>query len=81
MGLPAIPIDTLERHMHVVRGLLDREIVEWDCNGSCRKIRFLNPELELCNTTDPVEFHVAAMGPRMRTLTACNREALDCRLL
>lgn len=70
MGLPAISVAMLGRHMRAVRGLLDREIVDWTFDGQTRKIRFLNPDLELFNTTDPIPFHVAAMGPRTRALTA-----------
>ena len=70
MGLPAISVATLGRHLRAVRGLLDRETVEWNFDGKSRQIRFLNPDLELFNTTDPIPFHVAAMGPRTRSLTA-----------
>ena len=70
MGLPAISVGTLGRHVRAVRGLLDGEIVEWSFEGQLRKIRFLNPDLALFNITDPIEFHVAAMGPRTRLLTA-----------
>jgi 5,10-methylenetetrahydromethanopterin reductase len=70
MGLPAISVAMLGRHLRAVRGLLDREVVEWTFDGQTRKIKFLNPDLELFNTTDPIPFHVAAMGPRTRALTA-----------
>ena len=35
-----------------------------------RKIRFLNPELPLFNTQDPIALHLSAFGPRTRALTA-----------
>ena len=38
--------------------------------GETRKIRFLNPELGLINTIDPIKLHVSAYGPRTRALTA-----------
>ena len=38
--------------------------------GRRRKIRFLNPDVPLFNTTDPIATHVAAMGPKSRQLAA-----------
>jgi 5,10-methylenetetrahydromethanopterin reductase len=38
--------------------------------GQTRKIRFLNPELPVFNTTDPIALHFSAFGPRTRALTA-----------
>lgn len=70
MGLPAISVDTLEKYVRAVRGLLACETVEWDFGGKSRQIRFLNPDLPLFNTTDPVSCHLAAMGPRTRQLAA-----------
>jgi hypothetical protein len=34
------------------------------------KIRFLNPEIDLINTTDPIPLHISALGPKGRKLTA-----------
>ena len=70
MGLPAITRKDLTDYLRVVEGLLARETVEWDFEGGRRKIRFLNPELNLINTDNPVPLHISAMGPRMRKLTA-----------
>lgn len=70
MGLGAITLAELEDYIGVLRGLLSRETVEWDHEGRRRKIRFLNPELGLINTTDPIPIHVSAFGPRGRRLTA-----------
>jgi 5,10-methylenetetrahydromethanopterin reductase len=70
MGLPAITRASLKEYLRVVEGLLTRETVEWEFEGLIRKIRFLNPELDLVNTTDRITLHVSAMGPKMRTLTA-----------
>ena len=70
MGLAAIKIADFDAYIGAVRGLLDGKTVEWELEGQSRKIRFLNPERELFNTTDPIHFHVAAMGPRGRALTA-----------
>jgi hypothetical protein len=38
--------------------------------GQKKKIRFLNPELPLFNTQDPIALHFSAFGPRTRALTA-----------
>jgi len=70
MGLPAIGVDHMRRYIDAVNGLIARETVDWSFNGRQRKIRFLNPERELFNTSDPITCHVAAAGPRMRELTA-----------
>ena len=71
MGLGAISVETLGRHLRAVRGLLARETVNWDFGGGRqRAIKFLNPEVPLFNTTDAVACHVAAMGPKSRELTA-----------
>lgn len=42
----------------------------WEFEGEPRKIRFLNPEINLINTTDPIPLHISALGPRGRKLTA-----------
>jgi 5,10-methylenetetrahydromethanopterin reductase len=70
MGMPAIKIKDFDAYIGAVQGLLDRETVDWEFEGQERKIKFLNPERDLFNTTDPVHFHIAAMGPRGRELTA-----------
>lgn len=72
MGLPAIGVAELGRYVAAVNGLLARETVEWTFSGRRRKIRFLNPERELFNTSDPVACHIAAAGPRTRELTAAS---------
>ena len=70
MGLPAITRADLREYLRLVEGLLARDTVEWDFEGLRRKIRFLNPESDLVNTTDKIDLHISAMGPKMRTLTA-----------
>jgi 5,10-methylenetetrahydromethanopterin reductase len=70
MGLKAITLDRLERYVRVVQGLIAGETVEWAEEGGSHKIRFLNPELELINVSDPIPLHVSAFGPRGRRLTA-----------
>jgi len=69
-GLAAITRAALREYLRIVQGLLARETVEWDFEGLHRKIRFLNPEADLVNTTDPIALHISAMGPKMRSLTA-----------
>ena len=70
MGLGAIPMRDMEEYIRVVMALLRRETVETVIEGERKKIRFLNPELGLINTTDPVGLHISAYGPRGMALTA-----------
>lgn len=70
MGQRAITLARMEEYIRVVQGLLRGETVDWKSEGKPRKIRFLNPELELINLHDPVPVHVSAFGPRGRQLTA-----------
>lgn len=70
MGLGAMKLAEMEEYIRVVMGLLDGETVEYDIEGARRKIRFLNPELDLINLRDRVRLHVSAYGPRARALTA-----------
>jgi 5,10-methylenetetrahydromethanopterin reductase len=70
MGFGAIKIKTMEAYVEQVYGLLRRETVVFEMEGETRKIRFLNPELDLINTTDPIALHVSAYGPRTRALVA-----------
>jgi 5,10-methylenetetrahydromethanopterin reductase len=70
MGFGAIKLKTMETYIGQVYGLLRGEIVDFEMEGERRKIRFLNPELDLFNTRDPIRLHVSAYGPRSRALTA-----------
>jgi 5,10-methylenetetrahydromethanopterin reductase len=70
MGFGAIKIKAMEAYIAQVYGLLRRETVAFEMEGQERKIRFLNPELGLINTTDPIALHVSAYGPRTRALVA-----------
>src|SRR6201992_801139 len=60
----------METYIHQVYGLLRRETVDFEMEGQQKKIRFLNPELPLFNTKDPIALHFSAFGPRTRALTA-----------
>ena len=70
MGFGAIKVKDMETYIAQVYGLLRRETVDFEMEGQKRKIRFLNPELPLFNTTDPIALHLSAFGPRTRALTA-----------
>ena len=70
MGLGAVPMKEMEEYIRVVQALLRRETVETEIEGERRKIRFLNPELGLINTTDDIPLHISAYGPRGQGLTA-----------
>ncbi len=70
MGLGAIKLAEVREYVRIVRALLDRETTEWEFEGKRRKIRFLNPDLELINTTDPIPFHFSALGPKGKKLAA-----------
>ena len=56
--------------MEAVTGLVDGQTVEIEVEGKRCPVRFLNPELGLINTDDPIRLHVSAYGPRSRALTA-----------
>jgi 5,10-methylenetetrahydromethanopterin reductase len=70
MGFGAIKVKDMETYIAQVYGLLRRETVDFGMEGQTRKIRFLNPELPLFNTRDPIALHLSAFGPRTRALTA-----------
>jgi 5,10-methylenetetrahydromethanopterin reductase len=70
MGFGAIRIKAMETYLGQVYGLLRGETVDFEMEGERRKIRFLNPELDLFNTRDPIPLHLSAFGPRTRALTA-----------
>jgi 5,10-methylenetetrahydromethanopterin reductase len=70
MGFGAIKVKDMETYVDQVYGLLRRETVDFEMEGQRKKIRFLNPELPLFNTKDPIKLHFSAFGPRTRALTA-----------
>ena len=70
MGLKPIRLAGMEAYVGIVRQLLRGQTVSWPGEGLPRKIRFLNPELGLINTKDPVPIHVSAFGPRSRAVAA-----------
>ena len=70
MGFGAIKVKDMETYVQQVYGLLRGETVDFEMEGQKKKIRFLNPELPLFNTKDPIALHFSAFGPRTRGLTA-----------
>src|SRR6202166_996480 len=70
MGLGGMKLADMEEYIRVVYGLLAGETVETAIEGKRRKIRFLNPEIGLFNTRDPIRLHVSAYGPKSQALTA-----------
>lgn len=70
MGLGAIKLVEMQDYIRIVQGLLRRETVEWDFEGKRRKIRFLNPDIDLVNTIDPIALYLSAFGPKGQALTA-----------
>ncbi len=70
MGLGAMKLADMEEYVRVVLALLDEETAELVIEGHRQRVRFLNPELGLINTRDPVRLHVSAYGPKSRALTA-----------
>ncbi|HEX3954423.1 MAG TPA: LLM class flavin-dependent oxidoreductase [Stellaceae bacterium] len=70
MGLGAMKLADMEEYIRVVYGLLAGQTVETAIEGKQRKIRFLNPELDLFNTRDPIPLHISAYGPKSQALTA-----------
>lgn len=70
MGLGAMKLEDVKKYIKEVRGLLDLDTIECDVEGKQRKIRFLNPDLNLINTTDDISFHFSAFGPKGRRLAA-----------
>jgi 5,10-methylenetetrahydromethanopterin reductase len=70
MGLGAIKLAEMEEYIRVVYALLAGDTVETQIEGKRRKIRFLNPEIGLFNTKDPIPLHISAYGPKSQALTA-----------
>jgi len=70
MGMDAMKLADMQEYIRIVYALLREETVEAEFEGRQRKIRFLNPELGLINTKDPVALYVSAYGPKARALVA-----------
>jgi 5,10-methylenetetrahydromethanopterin reductase len=63
IGLGAVKRDDMAAYIRQVQGLLRRKAVEANVEGQTRKIRFLNPELDLINTQDDIPLYISAFGP------------------
>src|ERR1700687_5530703 len=70
MGMGAMKLADMEEYIRVVYALSAGETVETMVEGRRRKIRFLNPEIGLFNTADPIPLHISAYGPKSQALTA-----------
>ncbi|HEV2302167.1 MAG TPA: LLM class flavin-dependent oxidoreductase, partial [Stellaceae bacterium] len=70
MGLGAMRLGDMEEYIRVVYALLAGETVATEIEGKRRKVRFLNPEIGLINSTDPIPLHISAYGPKSQALTA-----------
>lgn len=70
MGLGAMKLADLEEYIRVVCGLLRGETLETTIEGKRRKLRLLNPDAGLINTSDPIKLHVSAYGPKSQALAA-----------
>ena len=77
MGLGAMKLAEMEEYIRVVYALLAGETVETPIEGKRRKIRFLNPEIGLFNTKDPIPLHISAYGPRSQAVDRQARRALE----
>src|SRR5438132_9224911 len=70
MGLGAVRLADMEEYIRVGYGVLDNGDIGASIESKPREIRFLNPEIGLINTKDPIPLHVSAYGPRSQALTA-----------
>jgi 5,10-methylenetetrahydromethanopterin reductase len=68
MGFGAMRVKAFETYIDQVYALLRGETIEFEMEGERRKIRFLNPDFGLINTTDPIPLHLSAFGPRTREM-------------
>ncbi len=70
MGLGAISLAETKTYVQRVRQLLNGDTVDWEFEGKQRKIRFLNPELELIDLNQEVPLWFSAFGPRAKAVAA-----------
>ncbi|MSQ19631.1 MAG: LLM class flavin-dependent oxidoreductase [Betaproteobacteria bacterium] len=70
LGLGLVKLADMKEYIRIVRGLLAGETLEWTFENERRKIRFLNPEIGVIKTDDPIPLHISAVGPKARALTA-----------
>src|SRR5262249_28759203 len=70
VGLRRVRLEDMKEYIRIVQGLLAGDTLEWTFEGQRRKIRFLNPDIDVFNADDPIPLHLSALGPRGRKLTA-----------
>src|SRR3954449_2804524 len=70
MGLGAMKLAEMGEYIRVVYALLAGETVETPIEGKRRKIRFLNPDIGLFNTNNPIQLNISCYGPCLQALTA-----------
>jgi len=70
MGFGAMKLKDMEHYINTIYALLRDEIVETTFEGQPAKIKFLNLDLGLVNTREPIALYVSAYGPRAQALTA-----------
>jgi 5,10-methylenetetrahydromethanopterin reductase len=70
MGLGAMKLGAMDEYIGVVHSLLHGETPVVTIEGERRKIRLLNTDAGLINTTDPIRLHISAYGPKSQALTA-----------
>ncbi len=70
MGLGAIPLARTKTYVQRVQRLLEGEIVDWNFEGTPRKIGFLNPDLGLIDVEHDIPLWFSAFGPRAKRVAA-----------
>ncbi|MGB2329699.1 MAG: LLM class flavin-dependent oxidoreductase [Pseudomonadales bacterium] len=70
MGLGAITLENTRRYIERVQQLLGGETIDWSFESKPRKIRFLNPDLELINLEDEIPLWFSGFGPKAKKLAA-----------
>lgn len=69
-GMPAVKLAEMQAYFRVVRELLSGNIIDYEFEGTNRKIKFMHPWPDLIDADGQVEWHMSAMGPKSRALTA-----------
>lgn len=73
MGLPAQKLSDIREYARVMRALWRGEMVETALEGAPHKMQFMHPPHiaeQFVNTTDNIDIHLSAFGPKGRKLTA-----------
>lgn len=70
MDLRAIPLKQMRRYVERVQSLLRGETVELAMEDARQRVSFLDLDLGLINTKDPIPLHTSALGPKARRVAA-----------